>query len=420
MMNQVANPHAGWDLNAGVNLDSYHEVEEVLRRSRDFLLEGTKQESLEFVGGTLVAIDGRQHLNRRKGLARMLSPKMPWGAEGKAFEEVFQHYIELTKASADEGATEVRFDLLDFAARVYWRLVAGMIGIDQIETEDDIERFRELATHVVMGITIEYAPEEHKAELLENARRSVEQIREEIYVPSFTRRLALVREAGDDAAKKDALPGDLITSMLAVQDDLDDLDETEVFREMVELMAGSINNPVAISAYGLDDLLPWLEAHSEDRERLEDRTFLNAVIADSLRLHRATRPYLARIAQEDATLASGRQIKKGEWVYGWLGTADRDPSVFGDEADAFNPHRQILKEKVPGWGLSFGAGAHICLGRPILIWEQGDNDAQGVLVKMLRLQLKHGIRPDAEGIQEEAQGSEGGKRFVRYDVVMPL
>ncbi len=239
-----------------------------------------------------MAIDGREHLNRRKGLARMLSPKMPWGAEGRAFDEIFQHYIDLTKADAEPGATEVRFDLLDFAARVYWRFMARMIGIDQIETEEDIERFRELATHVVMGITIEYAPDEHKEELLVNARRSVEAIREEIYMPSFTRRLELVREAGDDVAKKDALPGDLITSMIAVQEDLDAIDDTAIFREMVELMAGSINNPVAISAYGLDDILPWLEKHPEDRARIEDRAFLNAALAESLRLHRATRPTL--------------------------------------------------------------------------------------------------------------------------------
>ncbi|MEV0184586.1 cytochrome P450 [Streptomyces sp. NPDC050625] len=419
MMNQ-ANPHAGWDLSSGVNLERYDEVEEVLRRSRDFNLEGTKAESLEFVGGTLVAIDGRPHLNRRKALSRMLSPKMPWGAEGTAFEAVFAHYAALTRASAEPGATEVRFDLLDFAARVYWRLVAGMIGVDQIESEADIERFRELATHIVMGITVEYVADELKDEILENARAAVAKIREEVYVPSFQRRLELVREAGDDLAKKDALPGDLITSMIAVEDDLDAIDDTAIFREMVELMAGSINNPVAMAAYGLDDVIPWLDKHPEDLERLQDRTFLNGAIAESLRLHRATRPYLARIANKDVVLETGREIKEGDWVYSWLGPADRDASVFGDDFDAYDPYRKALKGKVPGFGLAFGTGAHMCLGRPILIWEQGGNEAQGVLVKMLRLQLESGMRPDPEGVQQESAGAEGGKRFVRYDVVMPV
>jgi hypothetical protein len=62
----------------------------------------------------------------------------------------------------------------------------------------------------------------------------------------------------------------------------------------------------------------------------------------------------------------------------------------------------------------------MCLGRPILIWEQGDNDAQGLLIKMLRLQLESGMRPDPDGVQKVERTMEGGERYVHYDVVMPL
>jgi hypothetical protein len=70
--------------------------------------------------------------------------------------------------------------------------------------------------------------------------------------------------------------------------------------------------------------------------------------------------------------------------------------------------------------MAFGGGAHMCLGRPILIWEHGDNDAQGLLTKMLRLQLAHGMGPDPAGLQQVEKTMEGGERYVRYDVVMPL
>jgi cytochrome P450 len=208
--------------------------------------------------------------------------------------------------------------------------------------------------------------------------------------------------------------------MIAVQEDLDNIDDTAIFREMTELLAASINNPVVFAVYGLDDVLPWLDAHPEDRERLEDREFLNRCMSESLRLHRVTRPYLVRLAKEDTALESGREVSGGEWAKAWVGKAGRDVAVFGDAADEYNPYRVPLVDKVPGFGMAFGGGTHMCLGRPILIWEQGDNDAQGLLAKMLRLQLVSGMRPDPDGVQQVETTMEGGSRYVRYDVVMPL
>jgi cytochrome P450 len=415
----AGHPPMVFDRDSGVDLTTYSDVEEMLR-SRSFGMEGSYQDSLEFVDGTLIAMDGRAHLNRRKALARMLSPKMPWGAEGKVFDEIFDHYLRLAKQQAEPGATVVRFDLFDFAARVYWRLIAGMIGIDQVETEEDIERFRAVSTHLVTGIVLDYVPREHRDKVLQEARNAVAEIRQEIYLPSFQRRLDLVREAGDDAEKKDALPGDLITSMIVVQEDLDNIDDTAIFREMTELLAASVNNPVVFAVYGLDDVVPWLDAHPEDRERLEDREFLNRCMSESLRLHRVTRPYLVRLAKEDTALENGREVHAGEWAKAWVGKANRDAAVFGDAADEYNPYRVPLVDKVPGFGMAFAAGAHMCLGRPILVWEHGENDAQGLLAKMLRLQLASGMRPDPDGVQQVETTMEGGARYVRYDVVVPL
>ncbi|MGC0367526.1 cytochrome P450 [Rhodococcus sp. 27YEA15] len=415
----AGHPPIGFDRDSGVDLSSYRDVEEMLR-SRSFGMEGSYEDSLEFVEGSLIAIDGRAHLNRRKAMARMLSPKMPWGAEGTAFDEIFGYYLRLEKEKALPGATEIRFNLFDFSSRVYWRLMAQMIGIDQIETEEEIERFRAVSGHLVGGIVLDYVPPAQRDQARDRAREAMAQIREEAYLPSFRRRLELVREAGDDAAKKTALPGDLITSMIAVQDDLDDIDDSVIFREMTELLAAAVNNPVIFSVYGLDDVLPWLETHPEDREKIRDRAFLNKCMSETLRLHRVTRPYLVRKAKEDASLGNGQQFRAGQWVKAWVGRADRDELVFGDAVDEYNPRRQPLVDKVTGFGMAFGGGPHMCLGRPILIWEQGENDAQGLLAKMLRLQLEHGIRPDPDVVQQVETTMEGGVRYVRYDVVMPL
>ena len=41
--------------------------------------------------------------------------------------------------------------------------------------------------------------------------------------------------------------------------------------------------------------------------------------------------------------------------------ANRDPAVFGPDAERFDPHREI-PDDVPRWGLTFGTGFHACLG----------------------------------------------------------
>ena len=54
----------------------------------------------------------------------------------------------------------------------------------------------------------------------------------------------------------------------------------------------------------------------------------------------------------------GREIPAGEGVVAWLGSANRDESVF-DRADEFVADRQ------PNQHLSFGHGTHYCLGAPL-------------------------------------------------------
>ena len=44
-----------------------------------------------------------------------------------------------------------------------------------------------------------------------------------------------------------------------------------------------------------------------------------------------------------------------------LTAANRDVAIFGASGAAFDPHREV-PDDIARWGMSFGAGAHACVG----------------------------------------------------------
>ena len=41
--------------------------------------------------------------------------------------------------------------------------------------------------------------------------------------------------------------------------------------------------------------------------------------------------------------------------------ANRDPTIFGNTADVYDPNRSV-PDGIARWGMSFGAGSHACVG----------------------------------------------------------
>lgn len=395
-----------------LELTEYREVEEVLRRGRDFLAAGTVADSPEFVHGTLVAIDGREHLARRRALMRMINPNQPWGADGALVDEVFADDLARLEATVEPVEGFLHFDLVEFLRGIIWRFTANFVGIDGIDSHEKTVRFVALAVPLVAGITIQYTPEDERDEALEKFRQARTTIREELFAPSLARRKALVAAGTPD----EDLPGDLLTSLLKADPPAGD---ELIFTEAVQLLAASVNNPVLQATLAIDDLSRWLETHPEDRARTGEKAFINAAVKETLRLHRATRPFLSRRAAKEVTLEStGRVIAEGTLIAGYLMEADHDKSVFGDDADEYNPRRILSDPKVARFGLAFGAGPHVCVGRPMLLWEQGHETSQGAQTKLVRFLLQRGVRVDRAG-QQILQSERGSHRYTRYDVVLP-
>jgi hypothetical protein len=115
-----------------------------------------------------------------------------------------------------------------------------------------------------------------------------------------------------------------------------------------------------------------------------------------MRLHPAS-PVALRRAMTTVELRSGLVVPAGETVAISVQDANRDPAVFGDRPEVFDPDRS-LPEGTPRWGLSFGHGTHACLGQELAggldAIDAVEHGMYGAVVLMAGAMLEAGARPD--------------------------
>lgn len=87
---------------------------------------------------------------------------------------------------------------------------------------------------------------------------------------------------------------------------------------------------------------------------------LRACISESLRLHPSA-PGVFRSARHATTLGE-HSFQEGEWVFVLLLAVHRDPAVWGDDADEFDPRRFLDGRRVPTTYRPFGTGIRSCIG----------------------------------------------------------
>ena len=181
--------------------------------------------------------------------------------------------------------------------------------------------------------------------------------------PSIRRREAALAALDNGEISEEDLPHDILTSLLRHRDDpaLGLLSDDVIVREAGTYLQGGTHTSSQTMINAIDLLL---DAQNDDYwHRVKtDLAFAQRVMHETLRL-RPTTPKAKRRAEE-ATEVGGIAIPQGALVVLDLHTANRDPALFGAAADGFDPDRE-LPSRNPQWGLSFGAGPHICPGRKV-------------------------------------------------------
>ncbi len=375
-----------------LRIDGYAEIEEILR-SKDFV-QGSHRESRAFFADSLLVLDGGDHLARRRLESRLLAKTALVHYESASLTPTIAQSIhESARASGSDGP--VRVDLTPLVRTMLHRISAVVTGIDGVETPEQTERFRIFVEKLGESSTVEWSTRDRDEVIREGLEQRAQFVRE-FFGPSENRRRALIARYRAGEIERDELPVDLLTLLHLHWDE--QWDEDLPLRESTLFLVAATQTTTHALPHVMLHVDEWIRAHPEDRGRTTDPEFLRLAAEESLRLHQPA-PTLLRSAVRDVELDSGRRIAKGERVALFFTPANRDRTVFGEDADAFNPYRTVPDRRRP-WGLTFGGGVHLCIGRPLVTGLSSRNDeetgTEGTMVGILRALYEAGAQLDPD------------------------
>jgi cytochrome P450 len=146
---------------------------------------------------------------------------------------------------------------------------------------------------------------------------------------------------------------DLLTGLIAAEEQGDKLSEGEVIAMCVLLFIAGHETTVNLIGNGLFALLQ----HPDQLARLQHDPALVPGAVEELLRYDSPVQRTARMTTEEVEIG-GRQIAKGAMVVTAIGAANRDPAQFADP-DRLDVTRKDVRH------VSFGYGIHFCLGAPL-------------------------------------------------------
>ncbi|MFD6155732.1 cytochrome P450 [Nocardia sp. NPDC060256] len=169
--------------------------------------------------------------------------------------------------------------------------------------------------------------------------------------------LEMYRLISELVAYRTETPGDDVTSVLIATRDEDGSQLIE--KELVDTLMLVINAGHETTVNLLDQAIFALLTHPEQRaDVVEGRVPWSDVVEETLRYEAPVAHLPLRYAVDDIDIGDIR-IPKGEAILASYAGAGRDPNLHGATADQFDIHRTNKDH------LSFGHGAHHCIGAPL-------------------------------------------------------
>lgn len=237
----------------------------------------------------------------------------------------------VVKESLDRLDGDETFDLMDtFCVPIPIDVIAAILGVDHSR----LSEFRTWSEDVIQSLNPMRTPE-----ATVRMERAIAEL--EAY---FTAMLAERRKAPQD---------DLLSDMTRLQADGADLSDVELRINLTALLVGG--NLTTTDLIG-NAVRLFLLNPGELAKLRADPSLINAAVEEVLRYEPPV-DITARIASRDMEVG-GCPVKAHQALIVSLRGANRDPAAFDD------PHHfNITRKHVPH--VSFGGGAHICIGAPL-------------------------------------------------------
>ncbi len=398
-----------------IRISSFEDVGATLRNMD--LRQALYDEGSVIMEKVLVNLHGDEHRTRRT-------------MESKLFRRNFFRYYEnevfpgLLKDTLEQYLTGTHNDLQQLGYRIMVHLSLAFAGIDRAEnTEEEADTLHQMLITFGHAATLGQFSgdrEEVKARIAE----ALKEFDRRFYGPSRDRRQALVAQCQAGEIDEDDLPRDILTILLLNNDKLELTDEL-IMREIAFFYLAASHTSVHTLVHAANEVYEWCDAHPGAREELlGDIELMQRFVHESMRLHPSS-PESWRRAEKDLDLPNGEHAEKGDKVVIDLQNANRDTSVFGDNAADFDPYRERPSQVHPA-GQSFGGGMHVCLGMNLVAGtilratqeKDPDNYQYGTIALVLHELFSRGMERDPERpAEKDAQSARD--IWTCYPVVFP-
>jgi cytochrome P450 len=223
------------------------------------------------------------------------------------------------------------FDVIaEIAEPIPILVIAKLLGVD----EERVDQFR----HWSQGLILSFHP-----------------MRTEAQTKYMIDSIMAVRAyfEGEIAARRREPRDDLISDILAAQERGTELSDRDIRDNCIAFLVGGNLTTTDLIGNGVYMLLE----HPEQLKALKANPSLIGKAVEEVLRYAPPVGQTARILDRDMTVG-GCPMRKSQVVVTSLPAANRDPSAYA-EPDRFD----IAREPVPH--MSFGGGAHICIGAPL-------------------------------------------------------
>jgi len=278
---------------------------------------------IEFRPSTsMLNVDPPDHTRLRRLVSKAFTPK--------TIENLRPQVQRLVDAALDSMAAKGTADLVgELAFPLPFDVISEMLGMP----DSDSDQIRDWSSALVKTLDPVVIEEEIKAAL--TAGQAMETHLAEVIL-----------------WKRDNRGHDLLTALLDAHEGGDRLSPEELADQVSLLFVAGHETTVNLIGNGIYELI----RNPEQLQLLADDPTIEANAIDELLRYVAPVQFSRRIATADLEI-DGHLIPSGSFVLTCLATSNRDPAQFGDSADALD-----LTREGAGQHLSFGSGAHYCLG----------------------------------------------------------